>query len=285
MDLLLIAGTVALGLLGVALFFMMLRRLSPSKAPPVAPPQAKEVTKTVPSGPACKIFFGSQTGTAESFATKLCKALKAKGMSPTAVDMEDYHADGMEELEHEPYVVFLMATHGEGDPTDNAIDFTAWLTSKEREDDDLKNVKFSVFGLGNRQYDQFNKMGKDYDQLMEKMGATRIGEYGEGDDDEDLEDDFKTWMAANVPVIAQHFMGDVADTDAGPVEMDFELTEFPEGSKATPVRASTKTIVDNQMWLPATLTGMRELQDKKLSGGRSTLHVEISGPTGTSYTS
>ena len=42
-----------------------------------------------------------------------------------------------------------MATHGEGEPTDNAVEFYNWLKSKDREEDELKNLQFSVFGLGN----------------------------------------------------------------------------------------------------------------------------------------
>lgn len=45
--------------------------------------------------------------------------------------------------------IFLMATHGEGDPTDNAIEFTKWLKDEDRDSHSLKNMKYTVFGLGN----------------------------------------------------------------------------------------------------------------------------------------
>ena len=41
-----------------------------------------------------------------------------------------------------------MATHGEGDPTDNALAFYEWIKDKSRDDDELQNVKFTCFGLG-----------------------------------------------------------------------------------------------------------------------------------------
>jgi len=41
-----------------------------------------------------------------------------------------------------------MATYGEGDPTDNAKDFYEWL-SNATNPNNLVNIKFTVFGLGN----------------------------------------------------------------------------------------------------------------------------------------
>ena len=58
-------------------------------------------------------------------------------------------------------MVFMVATYGEGDPTDNAVGFHAWLTEKEGELEPglLEGVKFTVFGLGNTQYEHYNSMG------------------------------------------------------------------------------------------------------------------------------
>jgi NADPH-ferrihemoprotein reductase len=39
----------------------------------------------------------------------------------------------------------MLATYGEGDPTDNAMEFHSKLTSDGFE---LKGLKFAVFGLG-----------------------------------------------------------------------------------------------------------------------------------------
>ena len=43
--------------------------------------------------------------------------------------------------------------YGEGDPTDNAIEFTTWLKDKggELEDNLLAGTAYCVFGLGNTQ--------------------------------------------------------------------------------------------------------------------------------------
>jgi NADPH-ferrihemoprotein reductase len=80
-------------------------------------------------------------------------------------------------------VIFVVATYGEGEPTDNARDFYEWLTDQSHPSDLLQNVKYTVFGLGNKTYEHYNLMGRVFDQRLAELGATRIVERGEGDDD------------------------------------------------------------------------------------------------------
>ena len=75
------------------------------------------------------------------------------------VDLEDFSP---EELAKGGLSVFLMATYGEGEPTDNAAKFYRWLKNDDGEVEAsfLNKLNFTVFGLGNRQYEHFNRMGK-----------------------------------------------------------------------------------------------------------------------------
>ena len=47
-------------------------------------------------------------------------------------------------------VIMVVATYGEGDPTDNAVEFYKWIHEDDREQDCLKGMNFTVMGLGNR---------------------------------------------------------------------------------------------------------------------------------------
>jgi len=57
----------------------------------------------------------------------------------------------------------------------------------------FSEIKFAVFGLGNKTYDKFNHVGKEIDRRMEELGATRIFSLGLGDDDVNIEKDFLSW--------------------------------------------------------------------------------------------
>lgn len=138
------------------------------------------------------IFFGSQTGTAEGFARIVMEEAKKQGFDARVIDLEDFSP---EILSSTKLAFFLMATYGEGEPTDNAAAFYKWLKNEDGSvpTDYLANLNFCVFGLGNRQYEHFNRMGKFTDEHLEIFGAKRVMPLGLGDDDGSLEDDFEKW--------------------------------------------------------------------------------------------
>lgn len=75
------------------------------------------------------ILFGTQTGTAERFANELKDGLLeryGKDRAYEVLDVEDYeHA---EKLPGEELVFLMLATYGDGEPTNNAVAFHGWLT-------------------------------------------------------------------------------------------------------------------------------------------------------------
>jgi len=154
------------------------------------------------------VFYGSQTGTAEEFAGRLAKEGARYGLKGIVADPEEESMDDLQQLaeldsELGPCLaVFMLATYGEGDPTDNAVEFNEKLTNDGM---DLSGMKFAVFGLGNKTYEHFNKMGKFADSKLEELGAKRVHILGVGDDDANLEDDFITWKEAFWASVCQEF--------------------------------------------------------------------------------
>ncbi|CAD8177566.1 unnamed protein product [Paramecium pentaurelia] len=134
------------------------------------------------------IYFGTQQGTAARFAKQLSEEGKEHGFLTTEVDLNEVEFD--KEMKKGEFGIFCMATHGEGDPTDNAKKFISWLQEPQLS---LKDFNFTVFGLGNRQYEHYNKIGKLTNNLLEKQNAIRCYKYGEGDANSTLEDDFIDW--------------------------------------------------------------------------------------------
>ncbi|KAH0951974.1 hypothetical protein HN011_004798 [Eciton burchellii] len=178
--------------------------IQPTQITAVQPSENSFIKKLKTSGRSLVVFYGSQTGTAEEFAGRLAKEgirYKMKGM------VADPEECDMEELVHlktipNSLAVFCLATYGEGDPTDNAMEFVDWLKTGEG---DLTGLNYAVFGLGNKTYEHYNEVAIYVDHRLEQLGATRVFELGLGDDDANIEDDFITWKDKFWPTVCEFF--------------------------------------------------------------------------------
>ncbi|GIO29289.1 MULTISPECIES: assimilatory sulfite reductase (NADPH) flavoprotein subunit [Paenibacillus] len=115
------------------------------------------------------ILFGSQTGNCSGLAKKLSKKLTEQGAVVTLSSMSDFKPANLKKVQN---LLIVVSTHGEGEPPDNAISFHEFLLGKRAPK--LDGVSFSVLALGDTSYEFFCQTGKDFDQRLEELGATRI---------------------------------------------------------------------------------------------------------------
>ncbi|KAM1965935.1 hypothetical protein ACFX15_046214 [Malus domestica] len=169
--------TTSIAVLIGCVVILVLRRFSAQKHPSVIqPPRPLIVEEPKPdeagnSSKKVTIFFSTQTGTVEGFAKALAEEEKAQYENVTfkVVDLDDYAADDEayeEKLKNKSLAFFFLATYGDGEPTDNVVRFYKWFTEGEERGEWLKNLNYRMFGLGNRQYEHFNKVVVVVDEIL-----------------------------------------------------------------------------------------------------------------------
>ncbi|CAO1380242.1 unnamed protein product [Diamesa tonsa] len=236
------------------------------------------IKKLKSSGRSLVVFYGSQTGTAEEFAGRLAKEgmrYRLKGMvaDPEECDMEELLS--MKDISNS-LAVFCLATYGEGDPTDNAMEFYDWI---QNGDVDMTGLNYAVFGLGNKTYEHYNKVAIYVDKRLEELGGTRVYEMGLGDDDANIEDDFITWKDKFWPSVCDFF--GIESTGEDVLMRQYRLLEQPE---VAPDRIYSGEVArlhslnnqrppfDAKNPFLAPIKINRELHK---AGGRSCMHVEF----------
>ncbi|KAI9287299.1 hypothetical protein BC943DRAFT_358554 [Umbelopsis sp. AD052] len=190
-------------------------------APPIKRKERNFVKVMQDQGRRVIFFYGSQTGTAEDYAARMAKECSQNyGISAMTADIEDYDLTYLDTMPEDCLAFFVLATYGEGEPTDNAVEFWDHLTGDDvvfsegnEEEKPLKNLRYVVFGLGNKTYEHYNAVARQIDQKLTALGATRIGERGEGDDDGSLEEDFLAWQENMWPAFCEALGVDESNVD------------------------------------------------------------------------
>lgn len=229
------------------------------------------------------IFYGSQTGTAEEYAIRLAKEAKSRfGLASLVCDPEEYDFENLDQVPEDCAVIFVMATYGEGEPTDNAVQLMQNLTEADftfsNGEHKLDGLKYVIFGLGNRTYEHYNEIARKLDKHLQEAGAKRIGERGEGDDDKSMEEDYLEWKE---PMWAAFSAEMGVEEGGGGDTPDFAVTELdshpPEkiylGELSARALTRTKGIHDAKNPYPAPITVAKELF--AVDADRNCVHIEL----------
>jgi NADPH-ferrihemoprotein reductase len=139
--------------------------------------------------------------------------------------------------------------------------------------DVMQNLRYAVFGLGNKQYEHFNATGKAVHRLLLELGGLPIAPLGLGDDDSDISDDYDAWLnmlMASVEKQALLQRSAVILDDAGGAKRGYTVRLLPAGATLSEKQfgedASDATYV-------AQISAVRNLH--AAGAGRSCVHVDV----------
>ncbi|ODN67460.1 assimilatory sulfite reductase (NADPH) flavoprotein subunit [Methylophaga muralis] len=163
------------------------------------------------------VLYGSQTGNTEAVAGQLAEKAKASGIEVKLWDMAEYKP---RELKNEQYLAVLTSTHGEGEPPDNAMDLYEFLNSRKAPG--LKGLHYSVLSLGDSSYEFFCQTGKDFDERLQKLGATAV--IPRVDCDVDYDDLAEKWIAEFVGALTSSMQASAAPPSASAAMSQLETS-------------------------------------------------------------
>jgi len=132
------------------------------------------------------ILYGGKSGNAAFVANETGKQFVKHGLTARVVNMSSYP---VHLLKDEKLLLIVASTHGEGDPPPSAIRFYNHLFSLT---DRLENLQYSVCALGDSSYEFFCKTGKDIDERLNELGASRF--YPRADCDAEFGPNAVSWI-------------------------------------------------------------------------------------------
>ena len=126
------------------------------------------------------ILFGSQSGNSEGLCALIAKKAAAYGLVGHVHDMDGFDLGSMAGMTR---VLIACSTWGEGDQPDNAEELYNQAKGSAKI---LSNTHFSVCALGDTSYEFYCQSGKEWDEVLEKMGGVRIADRVDCDVDYDV---------------------------------------------------------------------------------------------------
>lgn len=212
------------------------------------------------------IYYGSQSGNSEVLARNLKKYAATQGFEAKTAELDSITPAALSEHQH---ALIVCSTFGEGEPPDNAKQFYSALMSAEAPPLPA-SLNFSVCGLGDSSYAQYNKCARDIEARLSELGAVACRPMAVCD--VDFEDDFEQWKGG---VFASEVFKAAAGAAAtGPAEVE---PAGPAFTKATPFLAN----LIGATTLSASGSAKRVNHvEISLAGGGADMHYEVGDALG-----
>ncbi len=221
----------------------------------------------IPShGTKALVLYGSNLGTTEEFARQIARSADQNGFDTELGTMDAFAG----KLPKDGAVILACASYN-GTPPDNAGAFVEALANAAP--GSLDGVRYALFGCGHSDWAAtFQATPRIIDDALQAAGATRIGERGEGDAKDDIDEAFDGWFAELWPTVGTALDLDVTFDAAAESEPLYKV-EFIDAATDNPLVAQ----------LGAKAVTVRENRELQSGSDRSTRHIEVSLAPGQTY--
>ncbi len=112
------------------------------------------------------IIYATETGNAKKIANNLNKKFKDLKIKTKIKSVDQYN---LEDITKEQYLIFIAATHGEGEFSETANEFWSFLISTKP---DLVKLKYAIIGLGDSDYPLFCEAARKLERKFVELGAS-----------------------------------------------------------------------------------------------------------------
>lgn len=233
-----------------ALIFMLAlalpRQCCPASAGAAGPPAStlSNLGAAVPATIPPLVLYGSETGTAEDVAWHIAGRMRARGLSPRCLAMDDFD---IKELPRHRLVVCVAATAGDGAAPSNMRATWAALLRKDLPATALRGVDYAVFGLGDSGYAKFNAAARRLDVRLAQLGAYRLLPAGMGNDQDPQGEDtaLSPWLQSLWETLPRrkHLPLKVKGVIDGEFQDHCSDLDFVDHAAAAAAAASASTLV------------------------------------------
>ncbi|KAF8821054.1 flavodoxin domain-containing protein [Cardiosporidium cionae] len=143
------------------------------------------------------IAYGSQTGTAEAAAWDVHREVSSReNITSYVIEGNAVRFDCLSYHKNIDIYIFIIATTGQGDFPETFQSSWEFLLKKNLRNTYLSPFRFTVFGLGDSRYAEFNSAARKFRSRLLQLGGEEIYRIGLGDDRHDFgyETEFDPWI-------------------------------------------------------------------------------------------
>jgi sulfite reductase alpha subunit-like flavoprotein/nitric oxide synthase oxygenase domain/subunit/hemoglobin-like flavoprotein len=217
-------------------------------------------TEKQPDAERILILYGSETGTAESYARQTARRLSQH--HPLVMTLNDYD---LTKLDEERVVLIVVSTFGNGELPGNASKFLARI--RQLPDGVFNRISFSVMALGSTVYPLFCAAGTTLDRELARVGGSRLVNMHQGDEIKGQANTFRHWL----DLVARLLGEDPTSADEYGVDaVRLNVSFLPAGEVPNLDEESVKSRLPG---VEVPVIANRELLKEVIIGSRSTRFI------------